>query len=67
MRNYHNIESRKFNGHYVGYDASGRSWRITGRTGNWTAIANVTKQGAINSLLGFDRLSEISAELSAIN
>lgn len=64
MKNFHNIETKKINGYYIGYDATGRSWRITGKTGCWNAYASVTVQGLLNCLLGFDRLSEISAELS---
>lgn len=66
MRNYPNIESRRTGGHYIAYDATGRSWRITGRSGVWTARANVTVQGLIGLLCGYERLSEISAELAAI-
>jgi hypothetical protein len=66
MKNYHNIEPRKTNGNYVGYSADGRAWRITGRTGCWSAYANVTQQGSTNTLLMYDRLSEISEELGAI-
>lgn len=60
------METRKINGHYIGYSADGRSWRITGKSGYWNAYANVTCQGSINTLLGFERLSEISIELSLI-
>ena len=68
MKNYGNIETRKFPGrdHYTGYRAGGRSWRIHGTTGYWSAIANCTKQGSINLLVGFDRLQEISEELQVI-
>lgn len=66
MKNYHNIEPRKTNGNYVGYSADGRAWRITGRTGSWSAYANVTQQGSTNTLLMYDRLSEISEELESI-
>ena len=66
MKSYHNIEPRKISGHYVGYSADGRAWRITGRTGCWSAYANVTQQGSTNTLLMYDRLSEISEELGAI-
>lgn len=66
MKNYSNIEGRKFNGHYVGYSADGRAWRISGQSGNWYARANVTMQGKISQIIGFERLSEISAELKGI-
>ena len=67
MKNYHNIESRRNPmGHYTGYSADGRAWRIMGRTGCWSAYANVTKAGSINQILMYDRLSEISEELESI-
>lgn len=68
MKSYHNIESRKspFGDYYVGYSDDGRGWRIRGRSGNWTAIANVTCQGSLNRLMGYDTLAEISAELEKI-
>lgn len=66
MKYYHNIETRKISGHYVGYSADGRAWRITGRTGCWSAYANVTKSGSINQILMYDRLGEISTELESI-
>lgn len=68
MNNYGNIETRKFPGkdHYTGYSADGRSWRIVGSTGNWSAYANLTHAGKLSSLIGFDRLSEISQELKEI-
>lgn len=66
MKNFHNVETRKINGYYIGYSADGRSWRITGHSGYWNAYANVTCQGSINCLLGFERISEISHELSLI-
>lgn len=67
MKNYHNIESKKSKlGHYRGYSADGRTWRITGRTGCWSAYANVTKAGSTNQILMYDRLAEISAELESI-
>jgi hypothetical protein len=67
MKNYHNIESKKSKaGHYSGYSADGRAWRITGRTGCWSAHANVTKAGSINQILMYDRLHEISTELESI-
>jgi hypothetical protein len=38
MKSYFNIETqRNFDGSRTGYDATGRSWRIYGRHGNWTA------------------------------
>lgn len=46
--------------------ADGRAWRITGRTGCWSAYANVTKSGSINQLLMYDRLGEISVQLESI-
>lgn len=66
MKSYSNIENRKWNGYYIGYSADGRSWRITGKSGYWNASASVTKQGSLNLLLGFERLQEISEELSNI-
>ena len=66
MKNYHNIECRKTNGYYVAYDGTGRSWRITGHSGNWTALASVTVQGLVNLLIGYDNLDEISCELTKI-
>lgn len=66
MKNFPNIESRKINGHYVGYSADGRSWRITGSHGNWSAYANVTRQGSEKMFLGYDSLSEISVELLGV-
>lgn len=67
MKNYHNIESRRNHlGHYIGYSADGRLWCITGRTGCWSAYANVTKTGSVNQILMYDRLAEISAELESI-
>lgn len=66
MKNYPNIETRKINGHYIGYSNDGRSWRITGQSGNWSANSNVTRQGSLSQLYGFSTLSELSAELSKI-
>ena len=68
MKAFTNIESRKFPGrdHYTGYSADGRSWRIMGRSGYWSAYANVTAQGKISSLIGFKRMQEISDELRKI-
>ncbi len=68
MKAFTNIESRKFPGrdHYTGYSADGRSWRIVGCSGNWSAYANVTAQGKISSLIGFERMQEISDELRKI-
>lgn len=66
MKNYHNIENQKMHGYYVGYSADGRAWRITGRTGCWSAYANVTKAGSTNQILMYDRLAEISAKLESI-
>ena len=65
-RTFHNIETRRTNGYKIGYDASGRSWRMYGKSGNWTAVANITMQGHISRLVGFERLSEISEKLSTI-
>ena len=68
MKAFDNIENRKFPGkdYYTGYSADGRSWRITGQSGHWCAYANVTSQGKLSSLIGFERLSEISQELKEI-
>jgi hypothetical protein len=65
-RTFHNIETRRINGYKIGYDASGRSWRIYGKSGNWTAVANITMQGHISRIEGYERLAEISAKLSTI-
>ena len=68
MRNYFNIENKKnFDGSRTAYDFSGRSWRIYGESGFWSARANITKQGSINVLIGYKTLSEISKELESIN
>lgn len=68
MKNYHNIESKRLPGHayYIGYSGDGRSWRITGQSGNWSAKASMTKAGSTNLLIGFDRMDEISKELQQI-
>lgn len=67
MRNYLNIEKSSFpNRQYVGYSADGRSWKISGSSGYWSAYANVTRQGSISMLIGCERLSEISKELENI-
>ena len=68
MKAFDNIETRKFPGkdYYTGYSADGRSWRIVGRTGYWNAYANLTSQGKLSSLIGFERLAEISQELKEI-
>ncbi len=68
MRAFDNIESRKFPGrnHYTGYSTDGRSWRIMGRSGYWSAYANVTVQGKLSSLIGFERMQEISEKLMEI-
>ena len=68
MKAFDNIETRKFPGkeYYVGYSADGRSWRITGKSGYWCARANVTSQDKLSSLIGFERLVEISQELKEI-
>lgn len=65
MKNYPNIENNKnFDGSRTGYDAGGRSWRIYGCHGSWTAKANVTRQGSLNLIVGFRKLAEISEELA---
>lgn len=65
MRNYPNIENNKnSDGSRTGYDAGGRSWRIYGRYGSWTARANVTRQGSLNLIAGVSTLAEISEELT---
>jgi hypothetical protein len=67
MKNFHNIEKSLFEAKtYIGYSADGRSWRIRGGSGNWSAYANVTCAGSTNVLIGFDRIAEISKELEAI-
>lgn len=68
MKSYGNIETRKFpgNDYYTGYSSDGRSWKIMGSTGYWSAYANVTSQGKLSSLIGFDRLREISEALKEI-
>jgi hypothetical protein len=66
MKNYHNIESKRFNGAYTGYSADDRSWRITAGSRSWIARARVTKQGGTNLLCGFETLAEISEALAAI-
>ncbi len=67
MKSYFNIETqRNFDGSRTGYDATGRSWRIYGRHGNWTARANVTNQGLLGPLLGYETLQEISDILYTI-
>lgn len=67
MKNYHNIEKSAFpTRQYVGYSADGRSWRITGRSGYWTATANLTRQGACNLVCGYPLLSDISRLLDAV-
>lgn len=67
-KSFHNIEYRRFPGasYYVGYSADGRSWRIHGNPGNWSAYANLTSQGKLNTLIGFDSLAEISNELGEV-
>ena len=59
MRSYPNIE--RINGHLVGYDKEGNSWRIFGRCGNWNAKANIGN----GQLIMFDRLDEISEALAS--
>mgnify|MGYP006888328775 FL=1 len=59
MRSYPNIE--RINGHLVGYDKAGNSWRIFGRCGNWNAKATI----GYGQLIKFDRLVEISEELAS--
>lgn len=68
MKSFDNIETRKFPGrdHYTGYSADGRSWRIMGGSGNWSAHANVTSQEKLSMLMGFERMQEISDELRKI-
>jgi len=76
MKNYFNIESKTQPGINKGYcaidkfrtayDATGRSWIVYGKSGYWTARANVTCQGLKSLLIGFETLDEISAELAAI-
>jgi len=63
---YCNIETRRINGHKIAYSADGRSWRIFGRTGNYTARANLTVQGKLNLLCGMQNLLELSDELEKI-
>lgn len=66
MNSFDNIETRKINGHKIAYSADGRSWRIHGTTGNYSAFANVTNQGKINALFGIDRLAYLSQQLKGI-
>lgn len=67
MKSFHNIDRcRRAGEHHTGYSADGRSWRIVGRSGYWSAYANVTAQGHLNTLIGFDRLSDISKELEKV-
>lgn len=67
MKNLFNIEKSVFPGRqYVGYSADGRSWRISGAFGNWTAIANVTSQGEMKAFYGADTLAYLSNQLSSV-
>lgn len=67
MKKFHNIKKcRHDGGQYVGRSADGRSWRIVGRCGAWSAYADLTATGSLNSLIMFERLSEISEELASI-
>ena len=67
MKTYFNIEKSGFAGRqYLGYSAYGRSWRISGQSGYWSATANVTRQGALNVLIGFNTLAELSSELGDV-
>lgn len=67
MKSYPNINHhRNSDGSRLGFDAAGRSWQITGRSGNWTAKANVTRAGCTNLLMGYETLDEVSLELSEI-
>lgn len=67
MKDFHNIEKSAFpQRQYVGYSADGRSWRITGRSGYWTATANLTRQGSINLIMGVDRIAHISNQFAGI-
>ena len=64
---YHNIERPGFFGRqYVGYSSDGRSWRISGKYGYWSATANVTRQGKLSVLIGFNTLAELSAKLGDV-
>jgi len=63
---YTNIETRRINGNKIAYSADGRSWRVYGKTGNYTARANITEQGKINLLIGMINLLELSNELKDI-
>ena len=64
MKSYQNIEKSGFpSRQYVGYSADGRSWRIAGKSGYWSAIANLTRQGSCNLLYGYRLLSDISSLL----
>jgi hypothetical protein len=67
VKNYCNIEKSAFTGRqYTGYSTDGRSWRICGKHGNWSAYANVTRQGYLSMILGLETLSEVSNELKKV-
>lgn len=76
MKKYFNIESKTQSGRNRGYcaidkfrtayDATGRSWIVYGKSGSWSARADVTCQGLKNLLIWFETLCEISVELAAI-
>lgn len=67
MKSFYNIEKSKVPGkQYVGYSA-GSVWEIYGSYGNWSARKTVGPiVGKTKLLIGFDTLSEISAELTAL-
>jgi hypothetical protein len=63
MKNYHNIESRKFSGHdyYVAY-GGGHIWRVWRTTWKGWIASNQTTGASIKGRI----LDDISRKLSAI-
>lgn len=64
MRNFHNIEARKFPGkdYYVGYGRLCSVWHIKGKSGNW--YCTPSPSSTIQGVSFFARtLSEVSKEL----
>jgi len=68
MKNYYNIECKKFHGYYVGYSKCG-IWHIHGNTGAWSAYlksGQLVTNMAFAPVLHGSTLAELSKKLERI-
>jgi hypothetical protein len=62
MKNFHNIESKKFMQCYNAYDSNGNRWKINGSSGAWMCYPHNKE----NNLFCCKTLSEVSLKLESI-